>query len=776
MISTEHQLKGLSEGGAPPKTRINSGAAVRGIFEKTLRAYEKRHARNAKVQGLVDGNPPYNQAALERNAQRYRANFNSGEAEAFLGTAEGAFYDLFAEVDRPADIKFDHPSPDSVPMGELASDLFRGLWQSNDRADWVIQLSIRNMVLFGIGPVTWEDEMDWRPTWVSADDILLPDRAPSNVADWDMVFIRKEFTVDQLFRFISDEETATKAGFNVQAIKDAIIRATQNVNKPFQSTNVWGEYQKWIRDNDIAIGEQSKKVRVARFLYREFGKDGNLGKVSEVWVDIHDDQDTMLFQGLELYEDFKSAVCAFFYDRGFGTAHSVRGLGVKMFNLLVTKDRLQNAGVDAAFARSAIMLQSLGTEAAGQQQLSISHVGPYSIVPSQYKPVEITTNAQIDAALAIGRDLGQTLSSNLGQYRARLDKQDGNPRTATEVSSDINKESRLVKTQISRFYQQLDEMFTEVFRRAVNPDIQPDTKNKWLKLASEFQKSCLKAGITREMLKTARVTARRSVGQGSAYLRMLVLNQIFDRLYQVLPEDGKINLTNDLIAAHAGRDQVARYNPVPDLRGKESRERWEAQVENDTLRNRGAVTITPYQNDVIHLQEHLAFASQAASSLEAGADPMDVWSVLDAVGKHSATHLQRLSTNGLREQEFKILEKQFNDMAQFANQLQAEIQKMQKQMQERAATAQRAQAVQQGIDPDTQLKWAEAEQKAKVNQYKAGAQIALKQQKQAADMAMKQQQAAAGLALKDATTAADIKRKAFKDIADIRQSEKAGEP
>jgi len=735
------------------------------MYHRAWDANEKRRKRNALVKGMVDGNPPYDQAKLDANAQRYRANFNNGEAESFLNTAVTAFYDLFSEVETFANCSVDTDSIDGKVYSDVVTEEFDWLLRQNDRFDYSIQLSIHDMVLYGSGPQTWDDPIDWRSRYISHNEVLLPDNSASNVVDFERVFFKADFRVDQLYRFISDEEAAKKGGWNVAAVKKAIIRAAEVAKKPFNNHGDWTEYQRWIRSNDMAVGDECDVVRCARCLYREFPKNGNESTVSEAWVWLDGTgDDEFLYQEIDSYSDWRHALAMFFYDRGDGKAHNVRGLGVKMFNLLLAKMRLQNATVDAAFARAAVMLRALGSHSTTQQSLAVTHVGPYTVLPHGFEFVPVAGAGVIDAPLAVSRDLDGTLAANLGQYRARLEKPEGNPRTAFEVNAEIQKQSILGKTQIARFYQQLDEYFAEVFRRASNPDIPKTTKNKYLQLALEFQSRCKKRGVTGELLRKCKVMARRTVGQGSAYMRILSLQQILNTVFPLLPEDGKYALVDDIIAAQAGRTQVARYNPQPVMRTKEAQQRWEAQIENDTLKNRGQVTLTPYQNDVIHAQEHLAFGSQAAQSLQGGADPFEILGILQATGQHLAMHMQRLAGNTARQTEYKLLSKQFAELGKVVDQLEKQLQQQQEQQMEQQQMAAQAQQMQAGMDPEMQMKSAETAHKMQLQTAKTQHQMALRKAKQDAD-----------IALKDALTAAEIQRRTLEATVDRRMKQREAE-
>ena len=774
VIDSGLQLQGFTADGKVPQSRVTTAQAAREMYQRSLRAYEKRHKKNALVKGLVDGNPPYNQQQLEKNAQRYRANFNNGEAEAYLNTAITAFYDLFSEVETYAVAKVpeDYVGIDAGLIEDEVTKHFHALLRSHPSFDYNIQLSIHDMVLYGSGPHIWEDPESWQSKAVQHNHVLFPDGSPSNVNDLERFFVTCHYRVDELYRFIRDEEAARARGWDVDAVKEALMRASDaKWRQLYPSGSGWPQYQEWIRNNEMYAGDCSDRVQCARLCYKEFD-----GKVTELVVEVSAQAvgDRFLYKAESKYDGFTQCLNAFFYDRGDGTAHSVRGLGVKMHGLLQHKQRLQLAAVDAAFMRSALIFQSVGSSAVSQQTLSIVNLGPFTVVPHGLNYLNTQTSGVLDAPMMVGRDLDNTLAANLGQYRARLEKPDGNPRTATEVQSELQKQSILGKTQIARYYQQLDEYYQEVFRRAVA--VKTPSNDRALRAAVAFQERCVNAGVPRDVLIRMRVSARRSVGQGSAFLRSMSLMQTFSSLYPVLPEDGKQNLVDDVIASQTGRDTVVRYNPKPEQRLYEPQQRWEAQVENDTLRNRGQVLVTPYQNDVIHLQEHLSFGAQAAQSLQQGADPADIFGTLQAVGQHCGMHLQRLSTDPTRADAFKVLLEQFQQLAKITDEIGKQLQEQAAMAQEQQETLARAKAVEAGTDPDTMLKQAELQAKIQRDNMKAAAQMELKAQKQRADLALKDAQAASGIRRDTVSFAADEVRKSRVAAAEQAAAEKpAGE-
>lgn len=734
--------------GAAPRRRISSANQVRMMFNRTKTFNDRRSKRNALVAGLVDGNPPFDDSALSKSGQKYRSNFNNGEAESFLNVAIGAFYDLFSEtetcvtVDFPANIAKD---PNSKDWADGIAQEFNTLLRSDE--DWfdsTIQLSQLNMVLYGFGPLVWDDLYDWKSEAIQFKDIYLPQRAPAQVKKWPWVMFYTRIPIDELYMKISDSKLATECGWHVEEVKKAIILSGQSYMSQSYPNSDWTRWETWqeqLRNNDLAVADLVPGVECIRLLYREFS-----GKVSEVWVPLVSGSGTgpetnFLFTSFECYDCMSNAVAAMFYDRGTGYAHSVRGLGVKLYRLLLAKMRLQNGAVDSAFARMSIMLQQKSNDAT----ISPVHLGPYTVLPSGVDFIANTAvPGVIDAPLAVSRDLDNTLSSNVSQYRQRLEQpQGGNPRTAYEVAASVNQSAMLNKTQISRYYLQLDLWYAETYRRAISKEIPKDTDRESYEAAIAFQAAMRKRGIPDNAIKEAKIKAFRVVGQGSAMVRNQQLGFVFQTLFGELPEDGRQRLKKDLVASSLGYSAVNRYMPEAGFEPLDAEQRWEAQLENSTFRQGGQITLAPNQNDAIHLDEHMVFAAQAMQSLEQGADPHEIWQTLSSVGPHMQMHLLRLARSPLRLREVNMFRERLQKVAEFTTQLEKQL----------ASDAGVQQPQGPGPSAEDQIKMQEAQLDMQIKSAKA-------QQ----DLSINAAKARQDLAINDAMSAEEVRRNLGKQI------------
>lgn len=749
------QLQNISDSGSPPKTRIASAMDARNLFQVCWRAYERRRKTAAIVKGLIDGNKPF--PDMTKNGQKYRANFNNGEAYAYLETAISAYYDIFSEPETYATVTFENSkNPEAWKWGEVATKNFQWLQKQDDAMDFNHQKSIHDTVVYGIGPQVFSRKLDWRSRAIPQDRLYVADDEPANVADFEFYIIQGDYKVNEMWDFISDEDTARDLGWNVEQVKQSIMRA-----RPRQWGTEWDQWMRWqeaLRNNDIYLGSQCAKVRTANIFFKEFSEDGAPSKITELWVDLDQSSDEFLMRKEGSYDDMRQTLFMGYYDRGDGFHQSIKGLGVKQYPVLVAGMRLQLTAFDAACASSTVYATS--NMPAGKQTLSNVEFGAMTLLPSGMQIQQPNLQGVLEPAQVMMQDLKRTLDSNLSSYRQRLQLPEGNPPTKYQFQAVAAQGSTLGKTSIARYCIQLDDLYTEKFRRASNKDIAKGTKNKWLKLALEFQKRCKDDGIPASEMENATVRATRIAGQGSPFMREQALMTMYSTIGPRLPEDGQENLTRDMVSAFVGPVVTPRYWTKGTPSTTETQDRWEAQMEHGLLYDGGTIEITPQQNDVIHLTVHFTFLNEAAASLQQGANVDDVYNTLVAGLRHTEQHLVRLAQNPTRKGEFEQFKAIFNELAKT-------VQDLTKMLQQRAQEQAQAQAEFQQAQAGADVDRFKAENKAMIDRAKAEQQMALKGAKAQQDMALKDAKTAQDLRLTNAKATQDLSIEGAKGSQDL---------
>lgn len=742
---TQIPLENIAPSGRPPETRLADAQSARDILTKLVAADELRNNTRAKLRGLVDGNPPWNPAELRRNNQAYRTNVNFREAEAFLQLAMSAFYDVFAEVPTYATVRTSFGvDPDKRDeWSKIITEEFDRLQKMDKDFDYLMQLSQREMVLIGDGPLVFPDATNWRCQAVMATDLLVPDGTKSNVSDWKVACVRTRMGVDDMFEKIQDPKVASDAGWDVEAVRNSIRQAMPEPYRSGLQYN-WEWFQQQLRTNDISYTARCDVVLLTHIFYREFD-----GKISHAIIDERGGNQ-FLYRKIGRFNRWEQVIHPMYYDRGDGQHHGVKGLGIKMLHALELKNRLRCAMVDGAFARTQILFKPMTPNALNKT--SVVQQGPYAIIPPDYDVIQQNVAGVLDAPMAVNADLEGVLQNNLSQYRQSLNKPTGNPRTATEVQAIVSQQSAIGKTQLSRYYTQLDSFFEERFNRASNANLTGATRDE--REALEFQRRCIERGVPKEALvKIDSVQATRTVGQGSQFAKQQLLGNLLG-LLSTLPEGGKLNLLKDYVAAQVGQQMVDRYIPVAATSAREQDQAALAVLEHSSLRQGNVAVVTDTQDHVVHLNVHLGAANSAAASLQQGGNPQEIALFLQGILQHGEQHLARLATNPGNAEMVKQYQSQLGEVAQVVG----ELGKMIQQQMQGAAMQQRAAAIQAGTDPMTALKSAEIQATIARQNAEAVAKIERDNAKAEADIVRKTAKATADINRGNAQTEADLSR------------------
>jgi hypothetical protein len=538
--------------------------------------------------------------------------------------------------------------------------------------------------------------------------------------------------VDDLFEKIQDEQAATAAGWDVNYVRQRIRAA---MPEPYRSgvQYDWEFFQRQLRSNDITFSARSEVVLMSHIFYKEFD-----GQISHAIIDERDSE-SFMYRKLRRFKRWEQIIHPMYYDRGDGEHHGVKGLGIKMLQAMELKNRLRCSMVDSAFARTQILFRPLNPNALSKT--SVVQQGPYAILPPDYEVIQQNIAGVLDAPMAVNADLENVLQGNLSQYRQSLNKPAGNPRTATEIQAIVAQQSAIGKTQLSRYYNQLDSFFEERYNRASNPNLNPITKSD--KDAIEFQRRCKERGVpVQAMIDIDYVEATRTVGQGSQFAKQQLLGTLLG-LAGSLPEGGKINLLKDYIAAQVGQQMVDRYLPTQMQSARVQDQAALAVLEHSSLRQGNMAIVTDTQNHIVHIDTHLAAANEAAASLQQGGNPQEIVLFLQGIGQHVQDHLQRLSTDPTRRPQVEAYTQQLQMLSQTIEQLGQLIQEQAQAM----AQQQQAMAIQQGVDPKTAVLNAEVQAK-----------IARQNAEVMANIQRQNTKAMADLSRRNAKTTADIQR------------------
>lgn len=669
-------LKTLDESGSPPMTRIGSAEQARNMVLGLIRNDENRARKRALVKGLVDGNPPYNPGKLKEAGRATACNVNWRIAESYLSAALGAFYDVFNEASTYATVETAYGPEENRPQwSRIISEEFDALLKAEPGFDFNMQLSQHEMVLYGSGPLWFNDESDWRAQAGEHRDLYVPEMTRSDAKQYEWCARIMTYRPHELYERIANEKVATTVGWKVGAVKQAIINAAPEDQRTISDqSRTWEWWQQQIKNGSLYFSFGSKVIRVAHVFWQEFAKKDEIhGGISHAIIALDEGAQVgggnkineWLFHKERRFKYWSEIVHPMYYDHGGGGYHhSVSGMGVKMYGAMEWQNRLMCNLADKTFAPKILFRP---TTAEGKQRFALTHMGDYGSVPAGWDAVQTPVGGFLDEGLTFNREIGSTVASNLSQYRQNLQREGGNPVTAREIDWRASEQARLGKTQLNRYYQQLDGFYYETYKRAAGDKQRNEIAGG--KEAKAFQKRCVDRGVPIEALRNCKcVTATRIAGQGSPFMRQQSLEFLLGMI-SMLPEGGRATLIEDVIAARSGQSAVRRYFPTPPQDITSLDQQAEAQDKVAAMKVGLLPMVTPTQNALIYAETYLQSGAQAAASLQKGANPAEVGAFLELVGTAVAAQLQRLSVDPTRQAQFKALETEWKRLAQITEQI-----------------------------------------------------------------------------------------------------------
>jgi|GEM_PF-1406833 len=740
--NTNGTLATLAPDGAAPQTRIANANQARTMVLGLMRNDELRARKRALVKGLVDGNPPYSPGKLKEAGRATACNVNWRIAEAYLGAATGAFYDVFNEAKTYAEVETEYgPEESRTAWSNIITEEFDRLLKDDNVLDYPMQISINEMVLYGSGPLWFNDTTDWRPMASEHRDLYVPDMTKSNTKYWEWCARIMTYQPDELYARIVDPKAAEAVGWKVEAVKQAIINAVPDNQRQYNDpSRNWEWAQQQLKNGGLYFSFGIKVIRVAHVFWREFPEAGETeGKISHAIIALDAGVQTgsaktnedWLFHEERKYDEWCNVISPMYYDHGGGGFHhSVSGMGVKMFGAMEWQNRLMCNLADKTFAPKVLFRPTSGDS---KQKLALTHLGDYGSLPAGWDAVQIPMNGFLQEGMEFNREIGNTVASNLSQYRQNLQQEGGNPITASEVNWRASEQARLGKTQLNRYYQQLDDFYEEVYERASSSKQRKNLPGGTE--AVEFQERCVARGVPIEALrKVSSVKATRIAGQGSPFMRQQALEFLLG-MVQMLPEGGRQNLLQDVIAARSGQQAVRRYFPGAQQDVTAMDQAAEAQDKVAAMKVGLLPLVTPTQNALIYATTFLNAGDAAAATLQQGANPADVLAFLDLIGQATAAQLQRLATDKTRANDYRQLEAHWKKLAQFTD-------KLHQQVAQQAQEQQAAQPQGQPMSAEEQVKVQKAQQDMQIKGAKAQQAMDLKQKKFQQDSALNDAKAA----------------------------------
>lgn len=737
-------------------TRLGTASDAQATVQTLMDDQKPRVDYWAEWKGMLDGNPPVSPSEKAMNNRRWESNFNTLTGKGLLDNAITPYFSLFANGAYLADVQLD---ADNVDVAEQRSRIVRRefchmLRRHGDMMDSFLRLCY-SFVGFGKGYWMWPTPYQWRPSVKMWYELLFPRDTPTDPKEWTLFCVKNDLTPSTLYGYIRNEESARQAGWNPAAVRRAISRA----NLPEDRNEDALRLQAQLREHDLTTSCQLKSVNTAYVYACEWDGTWSLGVVERDHAGSEKEPLEYLFFKKGVTEDIYDLICPFYFTTEGNGVNGVDGLARQIFGSVSVADLMTNKIVDGALLRALALLAP--TTQSSSVKGGITQVGNVMMLPWGFNAQPATVLADITGPIAAHRHLDTLISKNTGVWRPSAEREIGNPASATENQLRAQAQTRLNASGVERFYNYGDHAYQTIYRRALKAAEDPrDTPDR--RAAREFLKRCKDQGVTKDMLKDPLwVGAHRVVGAGSTMQQQ----DSFARMMPfvgAMPGRGLLNFQEDYTAATADSTKIERWFPRDADEAGEGV--WEAQVESG-LANQGVPPVwTSGQDQVAHATTHLQQLALAFASAQQGADPVTTFNYVTVMMQHTEQTVAAVAKDQTQAQRAKQMTVQLRILAQQMPGLEAAARK---QMED-AQVAQQAAMVQQGLDPDMQLKAAKAQSQMQLREQRQQHEQGLKLAQTQQDMAIKAAQARQQMEIEAAQTAASIQNKRVESAAKVQ--------
>lgn len=703
-----------SGGVKAPKNIIPNVTAARTIYYKYRSEHLKRIELYSRIEGLIAGNPPYNPIALEKAGLSHIANFNNLDGRSLYERGALAYWNLLNEAETLC--KFTIEGVKDAHVIEWQDSMARN-WDKVIRKWRSFETQVNTLsgqlIKFGISPVVWPDERDWRWRAVELSRFFVTDQALADVDQLTAVCIESVFTVQYLYEVYEEfKDKKAESPWDIDELGRLLLyRANTHAKTDYQILDMM-DLQRRLQNGDLGYTAIfSDQIRLVSLLYKEYE-----GGISHYIFDRTFTHHNFLFKADRQYKNMDEALVIFTASPGEFTIHSNRGLGHKIFAGCQAMMQLDCSIVDAARWSSTPLIKSLATGTKDMQAIKFTPGVPTNIGTAEF--VENTIGANIAQLISASNYMMQKLqynTANSGDDPGTPDRNVGSI-SPTEARMKTFKEFSVLKHNVAFFYSRFD----CVIRNMVIKMLNSKKGFPGYEYAKEWKERCLDDGVPEQIFSMGKtdvegmprhltVKATRVAGDGSTLARIMGL-EILGPIAGGFSAEGIKSYQKQMVMAVMGHDYVNDFlgDTEPD---ESSGGASLAGVENAIMKAGESPVFSPDNEQRSHIATHFALANHMIQALQQQqTDAVSADKIFNTLIPHLGEHIEYESKNPLEQQFMQSLVKPWKQVQEFAK---MNRQAAGKAMQAEIEKRQQSQAQDQQVMTDAQRKDFVAQQDAK---------------------------------------------------------------
>lgn len=644
-----------------PEAIVTNVNTARALFHKFRVEHLQRISLYAMIEGLIAGNPPYNPAELEKFGLSHITNVNDLRGRSYYDRHALAYWNLINETEFIAKFCVAFPNtkqqdPQILRINDTLSKHFTDVVKAWPSFVTHMCTMAAQLVKFGISPIVWHDERDWRWRTIELNKFYISDQCLTDMDQLTTVCVESFFPAQYLYDIYTQYEKKSKSPWNLDELKKVLLWFANSFAKTKADVVDWMELQRRMQNQDTAWNMIfSDNIRLVSLLNKEYN-----GKISHYMFERNYSHQDFLFKVQNQYDRMEDALVLFTASPGEFTVHSNRGIGHKIFAPCQALMQLDGSIFDMARLSSTPLIKSPGT---GPQDFNAIRF--YPGVPTNIGTAEIQENKlganinQLVGASQYFTQKQQFVLANSGDDPSTPDADKGSL-APQQARAQAYKEFAVLKNNIAHFYTQYD----YVIRGMVIKMLRSKVGYPGYEFVEEWKARCLEDGVPKEVFQFnakrnflglprqfRSVTASRVCGDGSQVARITGLQEMLPLVSSFGPKELK-EYKRQFVMAALGMEAVSTFIPEAQEADEQAGGASLAGVENNQMQMGQSVVFSMENMQRAHFVTHMALATHTIQAIQQSQlDPIQAAKVFSVLVPHLAEHYQALA-NMFGEQEF----------------------------------------------------------------------------------------------------------------------------
>jgi hypothetical protein len=523
-----------------------------------------RAANRARINQLFNGERPFTSA--EQSENKINVNVNFLDATRIAHDARRQYSQAFLKPGNFFTVKVDRgPVHERAMWGEIITKEINKRMKRSHMYGETLRNVFAQLVLHGVGPVTWMNKQDWCPSMQMMGDVLIPSRTLRSFENLPYLSIFRRYTAAELYT--ATHGARVDKGWNMEVVNKALKWAALQTGKAQSGMDATWSPEKIAEDIKADSGyygsDQVPTIDCWDVYYKdeadkEFGWKRRIvldtpskSAIGSATKNIIEGRNEFLFDpGDRNYASRLSQFIHFQFGDGSVVApfryHSIRSLGILLYAVCHLQNRLRCKFNDSVFESLLQYFRVANPDEA--DRLKQIDLIAYGIIPDGLSFVKGEERWKIQETLvATAMNLNrQSMAEQSTSFTQDFGLEPGKKqdKTATQIAAEVNASNAMVGSMLQEGYTYQTPQYEEICRRFCIPN----SRNLDVR---EFRKACLEQGVPASALdaSTWEVSTERVIGNGNKTIELAQVNLLMQHIDRYDPDAQRIILRRYTFAA-----------------------------------------------------------------------------------------------------------------------------------------------------------------------------------------------------------------------------------